>query len=237
MAADDLPGPVVTFLNVIGVPWPYLNEDEVRRFAGMVRQFGQSVERTHQESSTAMANFAQAYQGAATRQMQSGWTQLSERHTQELVEGCRLLAEALDLAADYIIAQKVEAVAELIAMAATFVADQAAAVATLGLAEAAVPLIIATGKKLLETLKQQIIQHIMGEVIEAAAKPLFAKIETAMSGLDWSQTSPAGASDPGDGFTIDHGTAGAHLQVLSGHADTLRDHATVLRQGMAGLAF
>jgi hypothetical protein len=25
--------------------------------------------------------------------------------------------------------------------------------------------------------------------------------------------------------------------VLSGHADTLRAHATVLRQGMAGLAF
>ncbi|MFC1443438.1 hypothetical protein ABUW04_34880 [Streptacidiphilus sp. N1-10] len=238
MAADDLPGPVVTFLNVIGVPWPYLNEDEVRRFAGMVRQFGQAVETTHQDATTAMANFAQAYQGAATRQMQSGWTKMSAQHTQELVEGCRLLAEALDLAADYIVAQKVEAVAELVAMAATFVADQAAAVATFGLAEAAVPVIIGTGKKLLETLKQQIIQHIMGEVIEAAAKPLFAKVEAAMSGLDWSQSGAAGGgSDLGEGFSIDHGTAGAHLQVLSGHADTLRGHAQVLRSGMAGLAF
>ncbi|MFC1409688.1 hypothetical protein ACEZCY_25945 [Streptacidiphilus sp. N1-12] len=237
MAVDDLPGPVVTFLNVIGVPWPYLNEDEVRRFAGMVRQFGQAVERTHQEATTAIANFAQAYQGPATRRMQSGWTQMSEQHTQELVEGCHVLAEALDVAADYIIAQKVEALAELIGMAATFVADQAASVATLGLAEAAVPLIIATGKKLLETLKQLIIQHIMGEVIEAAAKPLFAKIEKAMSGLDWSQTGSADSADAGDGFSIDHGTAGAHLQVLSGHAETLRGHATVLRSGMAGLAF
>jgi hypothetical protein len=237
LAVDDLPGPVVTFLNVIGVPWPYLNEDEVRRFAGMVREFGQAVERTHQDATTAMANFAQAYQGAATRRMQSGWSQLSERHTQELVEGCGVLAEALDLAADYIIAQKVEALAELIAMAATFVADQAASVATLGLAEAAVPVIIETGKKLLETLKQQIIQHIMGEVIEAAAKPLFAKVEKAMSGLDWSQTGAAGENGLGDGFSVDHGTAGAQLQVLSGHAETLRGHAQVLRDGMAGLAF
>jgi hypothetical protein len=237
LAVDDLPGPVVTFLNVIGVPWPYLNEDEVRRFAVMVREFGQAVERTHQDASTAIENFAQAYQGAATRQMQSGWAELSERHTRELVEGCRVLAEALDLAADYIIAQKVEALAELVAMAATFVADQAASVATLGLAEAAVPVIIATGKKLLETLKQQIIQHLMGEVIEAAAKPLFAKIETAMSGLDWSQTGAAGGSGPGDGFSIDHGTAGAHLQALNGHADTFRGHAQVLRDGVAGLAF
>ena len=237
MAVDDLPGPVVTFLNVIGVPWPYLNEDEVRRFAGMVREFGQAVERTHQDATTAMANFAQAYQGAATRRMQSGWSQLSERHTQELLEGCRVLAEALDLAADYIVAQKVEALAELIVMATTFVADQAASVATLGLAEAAVPVIIATGKELLETLKQQIIQYIMGRVIEAAAKPLFARIEKAMSGLDWSQTSTADGSDLGDGFFIDHGTAGAHLQVLSGHAEAFRGHAAVLSSGMAGLAF
>lgn len=227
----------MTFLNVIGVPWPYLNEDEVRRFAGMVREFGQAVERTHQDATTAIASFAQAYQGTATRRMQSGWSQLSERHVQELVEGCGVLAEALDLAADYIIAQKVEALAELIVMAATFVADQAASVATLGLAEAAVPVIIETGKKLLETLKQQIIQHIMGEVIEAAAKPLFARIEKAMAGLDWSQTTASDGGGPGDGFSLDHGTAGAHLEVLSGHAEALRGHAQVLRGGMAGLAF
>ncbi|MHA6760026.1 WXG100-like domain-containing protein [Streptacidiphilus sp. PAMC 29251] len=236
----------MTLLNVIGVPWPYLNEDEVRRFAGMVRDFGQAVERTHQDATTAMANFARAYQGAATQRMQSGWARMSEQHTRELVEGCRVLAEALDVAADYIVAQKVEALAELIAMAATFVADQAASVATLGLAEAAVPLIVATGKKLLETLKQLIIQHIMGEVIEAAAKPLFAKVEKAMSGLDWSQTGVgdgggggggADGSGAGDGFSLDHGTAGAHLQVLSGHAESLRGHAAVLRSGMAGLAF
>ena len=237
MAVDDLPGPVVTFLNVIGVPWPYLNEDEVRRFAGMVREFGQAVDRTHQDATTAIASFAQAYQGAATQRMQSGWSQLSERHVQELVEGCGVLAEALDLAADYIIAQKVEALAELIAMAATFVADQAASVATLGLAEAAVPVIVEAGKKLLETLKQQIIQHLMGEVIEAAAKPLFARVEQAVSGLDWSQTSTADAGGTGEGFSLDHGTAGAHLQALSGHAETLRGHAQVLRDGMSGLAF
>ncbi len=29
MAIDDLPLPIVTFLNATGVPWPYLNEDTV----------------------------------------------------------------------------------------------------------------------------------------------------------------------------------------------------------------
>jgi hypothetical protein len=237
MAVDDLPGPVVTFLNVIGVPWPYLNEDDVRQFATMVRAFGRAVEQTHQDTTTALSDFAQAYQGAATQRMQAGWAQLSERHVQELVEGCRILADALDVGAEVIIAQKVEALAELVAMAATFVADQAAAVATAGLAEAAVPVIIEAGKALLETLKQQIIQYITGQIIEAAAKPLFAKIEAAMSGLDWSQTSGSTGSGTVEGFSLDHAAAGAHLEILRGHAETFRGHAQTLNSGLEGLAF
>ena len=37
---DDLPAPVVTFLNVIGAKWPYVDEDSVGRFANLVRGFG-----------------------------------------------------------------------------------------------------------------------------------------------------------------------------------------------------
>jgi hypothetical protein len=195
------------------------------------------VERTHADATQALANFADAYQGAATRQMQSGWAELSERHTQELVAGCALLADALEVGADVIVAQKVEALVELTVMAATFVADQAAAVATFGLAEAAVPVIIETGKKLLETLKQQIIQYIIGEIIEAAAKPLFAKIEHAMSGLDWSQTAGAAGTGAGDGFMLHHESAEGHLKVLRGHTDTFRGHAQQLRGGLESLAF
>ncbi len=237
MAIDDLPGPVVTFLNVIGVPWPYIDEDQIRRFATMVRQFGQAVEQTHLDATRTMADFAGAYQGAATQRMQSGWAEMSARHTRELVQGCRLLAEALEVGADVIVAQKAEALVELAAMAAAFVADQAAAVATLGLAEAAAPVIIETGKKLLETLKQQIIQYIVGEIIEAAAKPLFAQIEHAMSGLDWSQNSGGGGAEAGDGFMLHHELAGGHLDLLRGHADTFRGHAQTLRGGLEGLSF
>lgn len=50
MAIDDLPLPVVNFLNVIGVPWPYVNEDTVSQFASLVREFGQAVETTHRRT-------------------------------------------------------------------------------------------------------------------------------------------------------------------------------------------
>lgn len=236
MAADDLPGPVVTFLNVIGIDWPYLNEDSIRSFATMVREFGQAVQQTHEDATRSIASIADAYQSASTQQLQSGWAKLSATHVSEIVEGCALLADALEIGAEFVVAQKVEAAIELGVMAASFLADQAAAVATFGLAEAAVPVIIDAGKKLVETLKQQIIQYITGKIIEAAAKPLFAKVEKALSGLDWSQ-SGAESADASSGFSLDVEAARSHIAVLRGHAETMRGHAETLRSGLAGLSF
>jgi hypothetical protein len=130
LAIDDLPLPVVNFLNVIGVPWPYIDEDEVAQFATFVRQFATAVWTTHDDATRAVADIAGAYQGSATDAMSSGWARMSTKHVDELVDGCHVLADALDVAAGYIVAQKAEAVAVLIGMAAAFVADQAAAVAT-----------------------------------------------------------------------------------------------------------
>jgi hypothetical protein len=54
VAIDDLPLPVVSFLNVIGVPWPYLNEDTVSEFASLVRQFRAAVATTHEDATEAV---------------------------------------------------------------------------------------------------------------------------------------------------------------------------------------
>jgi hypothetical protein len=121
-------------------------------------------------------------------------------------------------------------------MAATFVADQAAAVATLGIAEAAVPAIIAAGKALVETLKQQIIQMIAGEVIEAAAKPLFAKVEQMVAGLDWSNAG-GGSSANGGAVQIDFAEARTHVATMRAHAETMQGHAATLSSGLSGLSF
>lgn len=235
MAIDDLPGPVVTFLNVIGVEWPYINEDSVMQFASLVRDFGQAVQTTHQDATAAIQGIAEGYQGAATQQLSSGWEELSGRHVAELVDGCAVLADALEVAAGYIVAQKVAAIAELVGMAATFVADQAAAVATFGIAEAAVPAIIAAGKKLMESLVQDLEQYIIGQVVEAAAKPLFAKVAEAMAGLDWSKTAPTGAQS--SGFTLDEQLVRAHTAALREHAQTFRSHAIAFQRGVRELSF
>jgi hypothetical protein len=236
MAIDDLPLPVVNFLNAIGVPWPYLNEDTVWQFAGLVRDFGQAVQTTHQNATDSVSAIAEAHRGASTEVMKSGWSKLSGQHVDEIVTGCGVLADALDAAGGYVVAQKAEAIGELIGMAAAFVADQAAAFVTFGLSEAALPLIEEAAAKLVESLEADLQQYIAGQVIEAAAKPLFAKVDSALSGLDWSQ-SGAGSSGHGTSLEVWPATVKAQTTALRGHAAALRTHTASSAGQVRGLKF
>jgi hypothetical protein len=119
MAIDDLPLPVVNFLNAVGVPWPYLNEDSVSRFAVLVREFKQAVQTTHQDATEAVASITLAHQSVSTERMQAGWDSLTARQVDELMAGCTVLADALDMAAGYIVAQKAGAIAVLAALGLT----------------------------------------------------------------------------------------------------------------------
>jgi hypothetical protein len=235
MAIDDLPLPVVNFLNAIGVPWPYINEDAVWQFASLVREFGHAVQATHQEATESVAAIARAHRSVSTEAMTSGWAKLSAAHVDEIVNGAAVLADALDAAGGYIVAQKAEAIAELIGMAAAFVADQAAAVVTFGLSEVALPLIEEAAAKLLESLEMDLQQYIAGQVIEAAAKPLFARIGAALSGLDWSK-SGAEAGTP-TGFEVHPAAVFMQTAALRGDAAALRSRTAELAGAVRGLKF
>jgi|SRR5579875_2057446 len=237
MAIDDLPLPVVNFLNAIGVPWPYLNEDTIREFASLTRAFGRAVQTTHQDATASVAKIAEAHRGISTQVMTSGWAKLTTTHVAEIVTGASALAEALDAAADYVVLQKDIAVGELIGMAAAFVADQAASIVTLGLAEAALPLIEEAAAKLVESLEMDLQQYIAGRVIEAAAKPLFAKISTAMSGLDWSQSGASAGRSGGASLEVEPAAVRAQTAALRQQAASLRSQVAGLAASVRGLKF
>jgi hypothetical protein len=235
MAIDDLPLPVVNLLNVIGVPWPYIDEDTLHDFAAFTRDFATAVQTTHDDATQAVKGIAAAYQGSATDAMTSGWAKLSARHIDEILTACHVLADALDVAAGYVMAQKAEAVVILVDMAAALIADQAAAIATAGLAEAAVPLIIAGAEKVVDSLAADLEQYIISKVIEAAAKPLLAKIEDALSGLDWSK-SGAEVGEPG-GFSIDPEAVALQVAALRQQAVTIGQHGTIFAAKIRALDF
>lgn len=216
-----LPGPVADFLNFIGINWPNVNEDKVREFGEHVAQFGRDLDGTHQGATNTIKQVGDSYQGAAYEQLFATWGRMSSEHMSELVTGCHFVSEACDIGADVIIGMKVEAIAQLVVMAAEFIADQAAAVATFGIAEAGLLLIEEEGQQLVKFLEQELIGYIEGKVIDAAFTPLIAKIEGAVEGLVFKGTAaalgvPAGGT--GTSFSI------APSQVLS-LAETFGQHA------------
>jgi uncharacterized protein YukE len=239
----ELPGPVVDFLSFIGVDWPQVNEDAVREFAGHVRDFASNLQDTHSAASSTISQMSAAYSGSSYEQLVASWAHMSNSHMQELQEGATVVATALDAAADVIVAMKMEAIGQLVVMAATFVADQAAAVATLGLAEAAEAAVIAGAKEIVKFLEQELVQHIMGEVIGKAVEPLEAVVEKAVSGLTYKAVgailgAPASGGAAGGSFSMIPADLQEHAETMQGHADTVAGHAQefVARAGTVSFA-
>ncbi|MBR7838135.1 hypothetical protein KDL01_32990 [Actinospica durhamensis] len=235
MAIDDLPTPLVNFLNIIGIEWPYINEDSLHQFATLVRGFGQAVDRTHQDATGVVSAIAQAHQGASTAQMKSGWAELSSRHVTEIVDAAGIAADALDAWAVYVVAQKLEAIAQMVELAVSYFAAIAAAPETLGASLAALPGLEEIGEAMGNALLQTLQQYALGQVMNAALKPFLAKFESLMSGLDWSSTGAAG--DAGGGFQLDEAQVRAQISTMRTHVETMKSHGSTLRDGIAGLSF
>ncbi|GAA2245157.1 hypothetical protein GCM10010430_28770 [Kitasatospora cystarginea] len=159
----------------------------------------------------------------------------------ELVQARHTVATALDVAADVIVGMKVEAIGELVLMAAAFVADQAAAVATFGAAEAAALLIEEGAKKPVNYLEQHLEQYIIGQVIEAAVDPLVEVVGRAVSGLVFQAAESAlgvfGGGGGGSGFRIDPSALETHAQMMHDHAETVAGHAQAFQSKVAGVSF
>jgi uncharacterized protein YukE len=240
----ELPGEVAWFLNtVLGVPWPNVDEDQVRAFAGHVRDFANNIDSTHQAASSTVQQMGSAYSGASYEQLVATWARMSSDHMTELVDACHVVAGALDAAADAIVAAKVAAIAELAALAASFIADQAAAVATFGIAEAGLALIEEAGKKLMNALIQQLEMLIVGQVIEAAVSPLEQVVERALGGLVFRGLQSAlgvpsgGGGSVGASFGIVPDQLLSHANMLQGHADAVAGHAATFAANVASLNF
>jgi len=232
--AIELPSEVAWFLNFIGVPWINLNEDKVREFATHVRQFGSDVSNAHGDATATLTQLGSGYKGAAYEALMRMWGTKSTGHINDLVEGCDVLATALDAGADLIVAQKWACIGELAGMAIAFAADQAAAFVTFGASEAALPLIEEGAEKLMEFAEQQIEQYIIGEIANAALQPLMGKIESLVQGL---VLEGGGEGVAGSSYEVDFDHVTTHAAVMKSHAETVNGHVATFTGNLRSLDF
>jgi hypothetical protein len=206
-----------------------------------VREFADNVDGTHQKATSTIQNMSADYQGGSYEALVSSWAHLSSSHMSELVTTAHAVATALDVAAGVIVGMKEQAIEQLVALAITFAADQAASVATFGLAEAGLIAIDEAASQITKYLEQQLEQYIIGQVIEAAIGPLEAVVAKALNGLAFEAVSGIlgvhGTQGPEGHFLIDPAALEGHADTMAGHAQEVADHARALGGKVAGVNF
>src|SRR3954447_19139382 len=221
--AIDLPGPVADFLGFIGISWPNVNEDKVREFGEHVAQFAADLRSTHEGAGGTISQLGSAYEGGGYEQLLAAWGRMSSEHMDELLTACDVVSTAMGIAADVVVGMKLEAIGELIALVAQFIAAQAAAVATFGLAEASLILIETEGRQIVKFLEQELVNYVEGKVLDAAVGPLVAVVERAVEGMVY-----RGVADA-LGVLAGAGGAGASVRIepdaVVSSAARLREHA------------
>lgn len=233
--AIDLPSEVAFFLNLCGIPYPDINEDDVRALAEYVRAFAQQVRETHASATGVINQMGDFYSGESYQQLVATWAGMSATHMRQLDSACEIVGQALDAAATVITVVKVVVLAELAALAAAYTSI----LLTPPLAPSA-PLVAAAARRLCEEMSQYLIGYIIAEVIGKAIEPLEQAIEDMVKGVVYDAARDA-LDVPSSGRTqplhIEPDAVQHFAKVLDDHADDILQHAATFAENVSTLDF
>lgn len=237
--AIEIPHEVAMFLNFIGVPYPDINEDQVRELAGHVRTFADEVAGTHDAATGAITEMGSVYQGQSYRALVASWAGLSSSHMERLDELCRAVAQALEIAAEVITAVKVAVLTELAVLAAAYAGAMAATVVTSGASVALSQSISLAARRLIKAMEEMLIGYIVAEVLGKAIEPLEDAVADMINGVVYNAAADVLGVDGGrEGVVyIDPDEVRRYAQVLDDHADDIMKHAEKFANGVAALDF
>ncbi|WP_433491900.1 hypothetical protein [Nocardia grenadensis] len=237
--AIEIPHEVAQFLNFIGVPYPDINEDQVRELATQVRTFADDVSGTHQAATGTITDMGSVYQGQSYRALVASWASLSASHMERLDELCRAVARALEIAAEVITVVKVAVLTELALLAAAYTATMAATIATSGASAAVGQTISLAAKRLIKAMEEMLVAYIVAEVLGKAIEPLEAAVSDMISGVVYNAAADLLGVDGGgnDSLYIDPDEVRRYAQVLDDHADDIVKHAEKFAKSVADLDF
>lgn len=179
----QLPSELTWCLNMLGIPWPDIDEDQLHNWATQVRTYANSTADTHDAAHAKVKALAGTSHGDAYDALRAGWDKASSTHMKEMVQGCHLFADALDAAADVVVVVKGAIIAALAAMAAQIAAAQASAVITGGASEATIPAVVQSTQTVVEQQLSQLAQQVVGGLLKAVATPLEDTIARAVEGM------------------------------------------------------
>lgn len=165
----------VDALNFIGLPWPAINEDELHGWAKDIRAFAAEITQISKLNHTAVLGLKNGNQSAFVKTLAANW----DRHHSEIMDLRPVLdafADALDVVADGVLAQKIVVSGAVVALALEVIATQGEAIFTLGLAEGELPIEVALTKEAVKFALQELENQIIGYLINQVADEVSQKI-------------------------------------------------------------
>lgn len=192
-----LPNDLVWVLGAIGVTWPNIDEDELRKAGDQFRQIATELSQHKSGTMTQIEQMLHLNSSGSLKVFEALWTKVVKGHLSDLEEGLGILAGAMDACAVVIEGMKIAAIAELVAFAAETAADAAAAVATFGIAAGAEVALEVLTERVVNGIIQQAISQVEYQIKQAMLTPVIDMLGSA--GLD------LGEQLLGDALGVDQG--------------------------------
>ncbi|MCX2967402.1 MULTISPECIES: HNH/endonuclease VII fold putative polymorphic toxin [Streptomyces] len=178
-----LPDGADAMLDLIGVGWPNVDEDDYRDMANDLRDFAEDVEDDAHAARLTITRLVSSGDSEALTALQGYWDKLDTRHMADLASAARLFATALDGAADVIAGRKAAAVGELVALAASIGIGLAAAPFTAGLSTLFSAGAIAATREVVRRLLREAMELAVAELVTALSEPAVQALESMATEL------------------------------------------------------
>jgi len=174
-----LPDALAWVLNLIGIDWPNIDEDELRHAATELRNVAGELTGNSGDAQAEIEKMLGVNSSQSLELFQALWDKLAKGHLPQLGEGMKLLAEGLDISAVVVIGLKVAAIAQLAILAAEIIADQAAAPFTFGASEAAIPVETEATSQIVKQIVKNAVNQVEQQLINAVEGPIFSALDKA----------------------------------------------------------
>jgi hypothetical protein len=231
----ELPGWVVDAFNVVGLPWPGIDEDQLRGWATDLRQFSAEITALSGQSKSAVAELTAHSQSAFTKTLTSAW-----EHYHGVITGLGgpmdAFATALDAAADAVVAQKGVVIGAAVLLAGEVIATQGEALVTFGAAEAEVPAEVMATRLVVKAALQELEGQLLGILVTKAAAEISAHLGGAIARLvsgggqvgaeavalkaDYGAMQTLATALTGHGARVDHTAVGSYRRAATRRLDT-----------------
>lgn len=174
-----LPDALAWVLNLIGIDWPNIDEDELRSAATELRTVSGELTSNTGDAQSQIEQMLGANSSQSLELFQALWNKVAAGHLPQLGEGMNLLADGLDVSAVVVVGLKLGAIAQLAILAAEIIADQAAAPFTFGASEAAIPVETEATSQIVKQIVKNAVDQVEQQLISAVEGPVFSALDSA----------------------------------------------------------